>query len=301
MSETILLKNCSLTNPAKSQTVPPCDDTAFNHYIKEISKIPSLSAKEEKELAKLANEGDLKAKQKLVYSHLKLVLTIAKKVIHVAKLPMIDLIQEGNLGLMIAAEKFNYKLGYRFSTYAAWWIKQSMFKAISEQAYCMKIPVYVQETLSKFSKIKSQMEQKYNCSVKNEDVAREMQIEPNKIDTFLNAYNKSLSIEGEFELNSGKEVTMADILVDENASVSKDIESETLKNDIIFIVSKLKEREADVVRMRFGLDDIKRYTLEEIGNIYGVTKECIRQTEKRAINKIRMLVEREGLLAGYSA
>ena len=94
---------------------------------------------------------------------------------------------------------------------------------------------------------------------------------------------------------------MADVLVDENASVSKDIETESLKNDIILIVSKLKEREAEVVRMRYGLDDLKRYTLEEIGNIYGVTKECIRQTEKRAINKIRMLVEREGLLAGYSA
>ena len=228
-------------------------------------------------------------------------LTIAKKVIHVAKLPMIDLIQEGNLGLMIAAEKFNYKLGYKFSTYAAWWIKQSMFKAISEQAYCMKIPVYVQETLSKFSKIKSQMEQKYNCNVKNEEVAKEMNIEPNKIDTFLNAYNKSLSIEGEFELSNGKEVSMADVLVDEKASVSHEVESEALKNDITFIVGKLKQREAEVVRMRFGLNDLKKYTLEEIGNIYGVTKECIRQTEKRAINKIRMIVEREGLLAGYSA
>ena len=301
MSETISLKKSSLTNPAKNQNVPPSDDDAFNAYVKEISKISSLTLKEEKLLAKLAGEGDLKAKQKLVQSHLKLVLTIAKKVIHVAKLPIIDLIQEGNLGLMIAAEKFDYKLGYRFSTYAAWWIKQSMFKAISEQAYCMKIPVYVQETLSKFSKIKSKMEQKYNCSVKNEDVAKEMNMEPSKIDAFLNAYNKSISIEGEFELNSGKEVSMADILVDENASVAKDFELESLKNDITFVVSKLKEREAEVVRMRFGLGDIERSTLEEIGNLYGVTKECIRQTELRAIKKIRMLVEREGLLAGYAS
>ena len=301
MSETINFNGRSLTNPAKNQNVPPCDDDVFNAYVKDVSKIASLSSEEEKRIAKLANEGDLKAKQKLVRSNLKLVLTIAKKVIHVAKLPMIDLIQEGNLGLMIAAEKFNYKLGYKFSTYAAWWIKQSMFKAISEQAYCMKIPVYVQETLSKFSKIKSQMEQKYNCNVKNEEVAKEMNIEPNKIDTFLNAYNKSLSIEGEFELQNGKEVTMADVLVDEKASVSREVESESLKNDITFIVGKLKQREAEVVRMRFGLNDLKKYTLEEIGNIYGVTKECIRQTEKRAINKIRMIVEREGLLAGYSA
>ncbi len=300
MSETIMLSNNALTNPAKNQNVPPFVDDAFSLYVKEISKIPALSATEERQIAKLAQEGDLCAKQKLVRSHLKLVLTIAKKVIHHAKLPMIDLIQEGNLGLMIAAEKFNYKLGYKFSTYASWWIKQSMFKAISEQAYCMKIPVYVQETLSKFSKLKTQMEQKYNCSVKNEDVAKEMNIEPSKIDMFLGAYNKSLSIEGEFELNSGKEVTMADILVDEKAVISKELEANSLKNDIILIVSKLKEREAEVVKMRFGLDDLRRYTLEEIGNIYGVTKECIRQTEKRALNKIRMLVEREGLLAGYS-
>lgn len=301
MSETISFTKGSLTNPAKNQNVPPCEDDTFKLYVKEISKIRSLSVSEEREIARLAFEGDLLAKQKLVQANLKLVLTIAKKVIHVAKLPMIDLIQEGNLGLMIAAEKFNYKLGYKFSTYAAWWIKQSMFKAISEQAYCMKIPVYVQETLSKFSKIKSQMEQKYNCSVKNEDVAREMNIEPNKIDAFLNAYNKSLSIEGEFELNSGKEVSMADILVDDKASVTQKIEFESLKNDIAFVVGKLKEREAEVVRLRYGLDELKRSTLEEIGNIYGVTKECIRQTELRALKKIRMLVEREGLLAEYAS
>jgi len=301
MSKVISLNKNSLTNPSKNQNVPPCEDDALKIYLKEISKIPSLSAAEEKIIAKNAFEGDAKAKQKLVQANLKLVLTIAKKVIHVAKLPMIDLIQEGNLGLMIAAEKFNYKLGYKFSTYAAWWIKQSMFKAISEQAYCMKIPVYVQETLSKFSKVKAQMEQKYNCSVKNEDVAREMNIEPNKIDAFLNAYNKSLSIEGEFELNSGKEVAMADILVDENASVTREVEFQSLKNDIQFVVSKLKEREAEVVRLRYGLDESKRSTLEEIGNLYGVTKECIRQTELRAIKKIRLLVEREGLLAGYAS
>ena len=301
MSETLSLTKTSFTNPSKNENVPPCEDDMFKSDVKEISKIPSLSAEEEKIIAKSAANGDMSAKQTLVKANLKLVLTIAKKVIHVAKLPMIDLIQEGNLGLMIAVEKFNYKLGYRFSTYAAWWIKQSMFKAISEQAYCMKIPVYVQETLSKFSKIKSQMEQKYNCSVKNEDVAREMNIEPNKIDAYLNAYNKSLSIDGEYELANGKEVSMADILVDENASVSGDVEYEALKNDIVLVVSRLKEREADVVRMRYGLDEIKRRTLEEIGDLYGVTKECIRQTELRAIKKIRMLVEREGLLAGYAS
>ena len=115
----------------------------------------------------------MEAKQKLIQANLKLVVTIAKKAIHSSGLPMIDLIQEGNLGLMIAAEKFNYKLGYRFATYAGWWIKQSMFKAISEQSHCMKIPVYIQETLSKFSKVKYSMEQNSNTQVKTEDVAKE--------------------------------------------------------------------------------------------------------------------------------
>lgn len=300
MSKKSSLQKNSLTNPAKNSNVPPCDDDTFTKYVKKISKIKVLSASEEKAIAKLASEGNLKARQELVQANLRLVLTIAKKVIHAAKIPMVDLIQEGNLGLMIAAEKFNWKLGYKFSTYATWWIKQSMFKAISEQAYCMKIPVYVQETLSKFSKVKAEMEQKYNCKVKNEDVAKEMKIEPNKIDTFLNAYNKSLSIEGEFELNSGKEVSMADILVDENCCVESDVEFEALKKDIIFVVSTLKEREADVVRMRYGLEELRRRTLEEIGNIYGVTKECIRQTELRALKKLRLIVEKEGLLAGYA-
>lgn len=117
-----------------------------------------------------------------------------------SNLPLIDLIQEGNLGLMIAAEKFNYKLGYKFSTYASWWIKQSMFKAISEQGHCMKIPVYIQETLSKFSKIKSEMEREYNCQVRTQDVAEKMNISADKIDTYLAAYSKSVSLEGGFEM-----------------------------------------------------------------------------------------------------
>ena len=119
---------------------------------------------------------------------------------------MIDLIQEGNLGLMIAAEKFNYKLGYRFATYAGWWIKQSMFKAISEQSHCMKIPVYIQETLSKFSKVKYSMEQNSNTQVKTEDVAKKMNISPNKIETFLSAYTKTISIENGIERSNGKRI-----------------------------------------------------------------------------------------------
>lgn len=274
-------------------------DTVLAGYLREISVYPQMSPEEEKLTAKLAKEGDAGAKKRLIQANLRLVVSIAKKTIHMSGLPMIDLIQEGNLGLMIAAEKFNYKLGYKFATYAGWWIKQSMFKAISEQSHCMKIPVYIQETLSKFSKIKSRMEKEYNCQVKTNDVAREMNIEPEKIETFLSAYSKSISIESGLERMNGKDLNIADILEDEKASVTRDIEYKNLQNDLELVVSTLKDREQDVVRMRYGLGNSARMTLEEIGNIYGVTKECIRQTEIRALKKIRTSALGQELLTGY--
>lgn len=281
-----LRKALKFSNPSKSEVVEA--DYDLNSYIREISAFPTLSSKEERVLAKLAKEGNAEAKQKLIQSNLKLVITIAKKAIHKSDLPMIDLIQEGNVGLMVAADKFNYKLGYKFATYAAWWIKQSMFKAISEQSHCMKIPVYIQETLSKFSKIKSEMERLENKIIKTEDVAKIMNMSPDKLDTFLSAYTKTISIESGLENADGKEMNVADILPDEKTSVSESAEFEELKNDIDMVVATLKDRERDVVRMRYGLGNSARMTLEEIGNIYGVTKECIRQTELRALKKMKV-------------
>lgn len=297
------MKNCpvemkkSFTNPAKSEVLASDNDTTLSLYVRELASIKSLSPLEEKAVAKRAQEGDKEAKKQLVQANLKLVITIAKKAIHMSNLPLIDLIQEGNLGLMIAAEKFNYKLGYKFSTYASWWIKQSMFKAISEQGHCMKIPVYIQETLSKFSKIKSEMEREYNCQVRTQDVAEKMNISADKIDTYLAAYSKSVSLEGGFENDNGKETSLADILADDKASVHSAVEYEGLKNDIEMVVSTLKEREQEVVKMRYGLGNMAKRTLEEIGNIYGVTKECIRQTELRALKKMK--AQGQDVLACY--
>ena len=279
--------NKSNSNPSKNLVLKACSDSDLSRYIRDISKFPQLSAEEEKEIARKAKAGDEEAKKALIQANLRLVVTVAKKAIHMSSLPLIDLIQEGNLGLMVAVDKFNWKLGYKFQTYATWWIKQAMFKAISEQSHSMKIPVYIQETLSKFSKIKSEMERKYNCQVKNKDVAEKMNISEDKLDTFLSAYSKTISIEGSMECQNGKELNVADILEDTKADVSLNVEAENLKKDLEIVISTLKDREQAIVKMRYGLGDITRRTLEEIGNIYGVTKECIRQTELRALKKMR--------------
>lgn len=286
--KTIAMKRTGSTNPFKPGYVSLASNSAdMGDYLRKINAIQSLDANEEKELALKAKKGDLEAKKRLVQANLKLVLTIARKAIHVSRLPMVDLIQEGNLGLMIAAEKFNPDLGYRFSTYATWWIKQAMFKAISEQSYCMKIPVYIQETLSKFSKVKAEMEKAYNCQVTNDDVAKKMDIEPEKINSYLSAYTTTVSIEGSFDANNGSELSVADVVADERGCVEENIEYEELKKEIAQVVSTLKEREQCVIKMRFGLENFAKTTLEDIGKLYGVTKECIRQTENRALGKLR--------------
>ena len=259
-------------------------DSRISEYIREISKYENLSLEKEQELARKAKEGDEKAKQELIKANLKLVITIARKVIHTSKLPMVDLIQEGNIGLIVAVDKFNWKFGYRFATYASWWIKQAMFKAISEQSHCVKIPVYIQETLSKYSKVKSEMEKESLKEVKISDVAKKMNMDADKIDNYLNAYKKTLSLEGDYEMQNGSEVKLIDIIEDKKSSVQSEIEYESMKKDVVKMLTGLKDREQKVITMRFGLNGVEKQTLEEIGKIYGVTKECIRQTESRALN-----------------
>lgn len=274
-------------------------DSSLNFYVKRISKFPVLNAEDEKELARLSSLGNEDAKKRLIQSNLRLVINIARKSIHVSSLSMFDLIQEGNLGLMVAADKFRWDLGYKFSTYATWWIKQAMFKAISEQSHCMKIPVYIQETLSKYKKVKHSLEQKYNCAVKPSVVANKMGISEEKIDTFLGAYTKALSLESSMDTNDENRMSLSEIIEDVKQNVEKTIEYEDLKHDINIALDILKSREKEVITLRFGLADESRKTLEEIGNMYGVTKECIRQMEKRAINKIRTASLTRELLSCY--
>ena len=287
--QTIEMKKIGTLNPFRENYVSaPIYDNEFNAYFRKANSYPNLSAEEEKTIALKAQNGDEKAKQVLIQSNLKLVLTVARKAIHVSKLPLIDLIQEGNLGLMVAVEKFNANLGYRFSTYATWWIKQAMFKAISEQGHCMKIPVYVQETLSKYSKIKAELEKTKNEAVSTKEVAEKMNIEPEKIDSYLSAYNSTVSIEGSYDGKDGSEMSVAEIVADDKTTVEENIEFEELKKDLNQVISVLKEREQTVIKMRFGLENFAKTTLEDIGKMFGVTKECIRQTETRALNKLRL-------------
>ena len=276
--------NCVSMCETETVTNSLFSESNLANYIREISKYPTLTLEEEQELAK---QGTKEAKQTLTQANLKLVITIARKVIHTSKLPMVDLIQEGNIGLMVAVDKFNWKFGYRFATYASWWIKQAMFKAISEQSHSVKIPVYIQETLSKYSKVKSEMEKEANKTVNVEDVAKKMNIETDKINNYLNAYKKTLSLEADYEMQNGSEVKLVDIIEDKASSVTKEIEYEALKKDIVSMLNSLKDREQKVITMRFGLDGAERQTLEEIGKLYGVTKECIRQTEARALSKLK--------------
>ena len=272
---------------------------SVDKYLRQISKYPLLSAKEEYEVAKRVKEGDANAKRQLIQSNLRLVVSVIKKNVVNSNLTFFDLIQEGNTGLMIAVDKFNYKLGYRFSTYATWWIKQTIFKAISEQSYSVKIPVYVQETVSKYSKLKAQMESMYHNEVKMSEVAQKMNIPPQKMESFLNAFTVSLSLNSEFEASDGKEVCLGDILASKNPYGSEFAEFDEFKKDLNNILDKLKIREKDIIKRRFGLDDTKKNTLEEIGISYGVTKECIRQTELRAIKKLRDICSKNDLLSCY--
>lgn len=279
--------NCVLDCEAELSSSGFSSEANLSGYISEISKYKQLTLEEEQELAKRVKEGSNEARKKLTQANLKLVITIARKVIHTSKLPMIDLIQEGNIGLMVAIDKFNWKFGYRFATYASWWIKQAMFKAISEQSHSVKIPVYIQETLSKYSKIKSEMEKQGKENINIEDIAKKMNMDSSRINNYLNAYKKTLSLEADFEMYNGSEVKLSDIIEDKRSSVTNTIEQEALKKEIGSSLNSLKEREQKVITLRFGLNGCEKQTLEEIGKIYGVTKECIRQTEARALNKLR--------------
>ena len=275
-------------------------DNSAKKYLKKISSVAVLTAKEESELGKKIKAGDENARKKLIQSNLRLVASIARKYSGYG-LSFQDLIQEGSTGLITAVEKFDFSLGYKFSTYATWWIKQSIYKAVSEQSYSMKIPVYVQEIVSKYKKMKKEAEEKSGEIIPSEEMARKLNIPSNKLENYLEAFNKAVSIDAEYNSGTGGTVKLSDFLEDQKSSSERNAEFNQLQSEIKGILNRLKDREKKVIKMRYGMDtsSFKPKTLEEIGKMFGVTKECIRQTELRAIKKIRSLCEEENLLFSY--
>ena len=287
------------SNPLKDEHLSPkfYDDTV-KLYLKQLSQIPLLTSKEELALAEKIANGDQDAKKMLIKSNLRLVVSIAKKYVN-RGVSFMDLIQEGNLGLIKAAEKFDYRYGYKFSTYATWWIRQSVSKAIADHSKGVRLPVHVFDTINKLTKIKRTLELKLKRTPSLAEVAKTMKMDTSKIEDLINISSATISLETTVTMNDGNTLTVNDFIEDENASPENSPIKEDLMNDISDTLTALKGREGGVLKMRFGLDGQRNKTLEEIGKIYGVTKECIRQTEIRALNKIRSSSKASQLLKSY--
>ena len=267
--------------------------------MKNLKKVSVANLENENDLILKAQNGDVFSRNKVIEKNIPLIKRISTKSIQTSSLTDSDLIQEGIFGLITAIEKFNPALGFKFSTYATWWIKQAMFKAISEQSYAYNIPVYIQETMSRYKKTKQEMEQVSQKEVSKKDVAQKLNLTEEKIDTFLNVFNRALSIESGISMTENKELTLAEVIEDEKQNVENSVIDIQLKNDIKIALDNLKEKEKNVIVLRFGLENNDKKTLEEIGNSFGVTKECIRQIEKRALNKIAHLEFAQNNLISY--
>jgi len=260
---------------------------AVQMYLKEIGKTPLLSKDEERELAKRSEKGDEEARQRLMKANLRLVVSIAKRYVNrTPHLSILDLIQEGNIGLSRAVEKFDYRRGFKFSTYATWWIRQAITRALADQSRTVRIPVHMVETISKYTQMRRQLIQELGRDPLAEEIAAEMGIDVEKVRHIQKISQEVLSIET--PIGDEEDSTLSDFIPDERNSTPSQLTARAMLRDLIKeIMIDLTEREQQILKMRFGLDDGISHTLEEVGKAFGVTRERIRQIEAKALEKIR--------------
>ena len=254
-------------------------------YLKDIGKVPLLSAEEEIELAKKMEKGDEQAKKKLAEANLRLVVSIAKRYVGRGML-FLDLIQEGNLGLIKAVEKFDYTKGYKFSTYATWWIRQAITRAIADQARTIRIPVHMVETINKLIRVQRQLLQELGREPSPEEIAEQMNLPVDRVREILKISQEPVSLET--PIGEEEDSHLGDFIQDENVPVPAEAAAFTLlKEQLVEVLDTLTDREKKVLTLRFGLDDGKARTLEEVGREFDVTRERIRQIEAKALRKLR--------------
>lgn len=260
-------------------------DDPVRMYLKEIGKVPLLSATEEIELAKRMADGDQEAKKKLAEANLRLVVSVAKRYVGRGML-FLDLIQEGNLGLIKAVEKFDYRKGYKFSTYATWWIRQAITRAIADQARTIRIPVHMVETINKLIRVNRQLLQEYGREPRPDEIAAEMGISEEKVREIIKVAQEPVSLET--PIGEEEDSHLGDFIADDVTPAPADVAAFTLlKEQLMEVLDSLTPREKKVLRLRFGLDDGKARTLEEVGKEFNVTRERIRQIEAKALRKLR--------------
>lgn len=254
-------------------------------YLKEIGKVPLLSAEREIELAQRMEEGDEEAKKELVEANLRLVVSIAKRYVGRGML-FLDLIQEGNLGLIKAVEKFDYHKGYKFSTYATWWIRQAITRAIADQARTIRIPVHMVETINKLIRVSRQLLQELGREPLPEEIAKEMDMPVERVREILKISQEPVSLET--PIGEEEDSHLGDFIQDDNVPVPAEAAAQTLlKEQLDEVLDTLTEREQKVLRLRFGMNDGRARTLEEVGREFDVTRERIRQIEAKALRKLR--------------